>query len=529
MQNEMSLRAMKESLLAEIKETFRAFTPRQMMPPPPTAPAWSGLMNRHGQCKDGRMVAAACGVPPPPLPPQPHTAPPPPPHTAPPPPPPPPPPSTAATKAQSTAGSHTSSLPTYVPVAKTTFSFSEAVQGLPAGEKSPEPEGRSESSREDDWAYVLKKGAGVPSSQVSDDVGSSVSQRKSYSRSSVVSAAGTFEEKADKGSSREQRLSLINHLHRSAAGEVPQKEVQDPDAMQLIWAGTKNYQEKKEKMTLPLSKLQEEVISRFVLPKNADSAVPYTDSESRSIRVSDEDYKLFRTPSVNQEAIDYVNLKKGGKPKKYLFRDRAAGKMEEALRSTDQAARVGMRMTVYLQWLLTSFKAGLLEALGDEQTVIKEGSRLDSVFNETMEMTTAGIRQFGRVSNISLVNRRKAVLEELNVKEELKEKVKRLPVEPSGKYLFGMGVVDGKPEGLDDIVKGYVAKKEAFNKAKGAFNLPQQQSNRKRQQDSTEGPAPKRQDSGGKDRRFENKRGGGKTGGGGQAKNTQAQSGAKNF
>ena len=68
--------------------------------------------------------------------------------------------------------------------------------------------------------------------------------------------------------------------------------------------------------------------------------------------------------------VDYILMRSKDKQRKSPFRSKTVAALEQDLRTVDQAARVGMWLAAYLQWSLTSFRAGLLNELGAESHIL---------------------------------------------------------------------------------------------------------------------------------------------------------------
>lgn len=305
--------------------------------------------------------------------------------------------------------------------------------------------------------------SGGHQSQVTDEVqeGDSVSQT---GQESVVPS----------GTGKEDRLEFLKII-RTVAGEVEPEEPVKEDPMARLFGESKAFGKKRStSIALPTSEFQKDILTRHLFPKKLGS-VKVGSREDISLRVKEDDYCFFRTPLPNPGLVEFISARrqadpncKGGEEKK-VIKDPQVKATEKVLFQVDQASRIGAKLAVYDQWLLTALKDSLVKDMGS----IPPDSLTGRLIDELMSNSVSLMSQSCRAASLSLAERRKIYLQEMKLNKWPFDKALELPADSTGKCLFGTGTDEkGEVSTIDTIIETYAEKFKSVKVSAAAFKVP---------------------------------------------------------
>ena len=312
------------------------------------------------------------------------------------------------------------------------------------------------------------------------------------------------------------RAEMINRIGSILNPDQPQeKEDGEGDSMKQMYGDTKAYESQMKKGGVALSSLQKSVLDKYLFPKNPESVAAFSPVENRSVPIEENDFQYFRTPQANRELLDYISIvrqRNEGADKAATLTPQQIYKNNPRLRACehelfriDQAARAGLRFAVYGQWLGTAIKMLLRNELGEDHRLLSEGSDLDKMLGEMFLSTHVTSKQFCTVAALSACQRRRMILDEMQLQPHVLKSCQELPLDKSGAFLFGdLGKEGEESRNLEYIISHYCDKVSSVRKFGSAFkpspSKPQAKVAQKR-------PAPSSQGSSGQKRpKFDNPR-----------------------
>jgi len=271
--------------------------------------------------------------------------------------------------------------------------------------------------------------------------------------------------------------------------------------MERAFAGCKVFSQGKQLAeSLTLSVLQRNTISYFLKPPESGTVKAFSISESQSLPVAPEDEGFFKTPLINPEVAEYINVVKGEAKGKHLLNPQAR-LSEGVMFKVDQGARVGLKFSAYLQWLLSSVKETLVSSLGEDHVLCEPQSPLMSTLEEAFVVSQVPVKQFARVATLATTERRRLFLDELKLKEFPLTKALSLPVDTSEGKLFGrQSLPGGRSLGVDSIISQYSERATEVKKSVNAFKVPgpPNQPQDKRKAEERKDAPPQKKNMGGK-------------------------------
>ena len=269
---------------------------------------------------------------------------------------------------------------------------------------------------------------------------------------------------------------------RTLAGEEDQEEPPKLDAMARMFGESKAFDKKRSSsLPLPTSDLQKDLLTRHLFPKKLGS-VKVGERASIAMRVKEEDYSYFRTPLPNPGLIEFISARRqadpscrGGEEKK-VIKDPLVKATEKVLYQVDQASRIGAKLAVYDQWLLTALKESFVKDMG---SAIPPDSLTGKLLDELMVNSVTLMAQSCRTASLSLAERRRIYLQELKLNKWPNDKALELPPDASGQYLFGTGADEkGEVVTIDSIIETYADKFKSVKASAAAFKVPLAPNNR---------------------------------------------------
>lgn len=248
------------------------------------------------------------------------------------------------------------------------------------------------------------------------------------------------------------------------------------DGMQKLFNNCKVFSDKEEETGMPLADIQKKFLTENLQPgKEAGKAVHASDL--KCLPVAEKDKMFFVTPKVNKVIKEYLSVlnaskQEKGKGKDILPRNSTAGNADNTLEKIDVAAKAGLRYSVYQQWLFTSIKKIICDTLDEDHVLRDSEGQLMKALDEGFNTAFTPMRQFCRVANLSVLERRRIFLEELHLKSfPLKETLK-LPVDIEKGLLFGSEKKnEDEVTNVESIIADYSEKADEVRKLSTAFTV----------------------------------------------------------
>ena len=286
-----------------------------------------------------------------------------------------------------------------------------------------------------------------------------------------------------------------------------------PDAMKKAFGNNKAYDLQNEKKKgISLSSVQKELLDKHLYPKSVDSVPAFSSADTHGIPVEEEHFHYFKSPQPNKELLDYISIvrqRDDGSDKATPLTSKTVYKhnptrraCEHELYRIDQAARVGLKYTVYSQWVGTAMKMLMAKELGPDHPLVREGSEFNKMFDELFLSSHIASKQFCNVATMSVGHRRKMILEELHLQPHVLKSCNELPMDRSGIHLFGdQGKEGDEAMNLERIISHYGEKVSSVRKFASAFKPSP-----KSQKSGSKRPASETRESSEKRRKVDHKR-----------------------
>ena len=146
------------------------------------------------------------------------------------------------------------------------------------------------------------------------------------------------------------------------------------------------------------------------------------------------------------------------------------------LYQVDQTSRIGAKLAVYDQWLLTALKDSITKDMGND---IPPDSLTGKLLDELLANSISLMSQSCRTATLSLAERRRIYLQELKLNKWPNDKALELPADVSGQFLFGTGEDEkGEVVAIDSIIETYAEKFKSVKASAAAFKVPLAPSNK---------------------------------------------------
>ena len=179
----------------------------------------------------------------------------------------------------------------------------------------------------------------------------------------------------------------------------------------------------KAKVGLSMSSIQKKAVNKVLFDRRPGSLSAFDADDKQDLPIAEEDFSLFKTPSVNQEVKDYIFIQRrksgnSAETRKDIFTHPLTAKTEAGLYKIDQSARVGMRYAVYGNWLSTTIKKLLLDELGTEHALTEPEGFLFGMIDEAFNADYVQLKQWARVIGLTSMERRRLYMQELGASNQ---------------------------------------------------------------------------------------------------------------
>ena len=312
------------------------------------------------------------------------------------------------------------------------------------------------------------------------DTSDSVSQVGSViSGQSVAPSALMGKVSANRSSMLQKIASLVD-----PPAQVVEEATSDP--MKEMFGNTGVFEKDDKKPGVGLSMSQRQLLDRHLYPNNPESVPAFSQIDAKSVPIVDKDFKYFRTPMPNKEVLDYISIVRqrnsgGGNvanlaPAQVFRHNPKLKACEHEMFRMDQAARVGLRHALYGQWLGTAVKMLLRNELGEDHALLREDSDLNTMLEELFLASHTASKQFANIAAMSACQRRRLILDEMQLQPHVLKSCLELPLDQSGEFLFGDKGKEGEENrNLDCIIAHYCEKVSSVRKFGSAFVPPARQ------------------------------------------------------
>ena len=277
-----------------------------------------------------------------------------------------------------------------------------------------------------------------------------------------------------------EKQDFIRMIRKIAIKKGEEETEESADAMGEMFKDT--VKSKKSKVIgLPLSNNQKELLEGILHSEDPLGVNEGSYRTRRSIPYEESDWKKFlRTPTLNDTATDYLGYVRPGKKtakgkknrRKPTYKSDLAAEMERKLTGVDHAAKGGIRLAGYQEWLLNTAKRLILCDLPDHP-LAQPDSELMRVIDEIFRSAHSQMELFARTSVMSTVGRRELFLWEINWLHDTHEKAMQLPMDSEGEFLFGSYQdKEDNTIGFESIAPDFVQKMTSLREARAALQNP---------------------------------------------------------
>jgi hypothetical protein len=324
-----------------------------------------------------------------------------------------------------------------------------------------------------------------PDYEEQDEVQSNGSEEQEVVDVDSVSLAGTESRMSSvPEAERTKKMLLMAKLKSWASLEESDPEEEPPTdlmAAELAGAGL-TVQKKSQGKGLWLVEAQEALLKSAMSSQDPTAVRVFSDKERKGLQVDDAHFGWFRTPSLNKTLVDRFKIMKenqGGSKtsdtakvsKTFKFSNPQRSAQELGLHKVDQAARVGMKYSVYSQWLTLGLKTILKGELGEDHPLLRPEGDVCQIINELLAASSIAMQQGGRVTALATVERRKNYLQDMQTKQVARNMALELPVDPKGINLFGATKdEDGESVSVEGILTKYAEHVQELKETALAFN-----------------------------------------------------------
>lgn len=263
---------------------------------------------------------------------------------------------------------------------------------------------------------------------------------------------------------------LHNILSLQQGDEVAAEPTKPQDRMEELFGESEAYKTEAPK-ALALSQLQKKTLSSLLQPQTEEGRA-FTRLDVKNLPIVEEDKHFFETPTINPSIAEYLAViqSRGDKNQKELISPGPARSCEKVLEKIDASCRVGLRYSVYTQWLLSSLKNTLLDELSESHPLRDPEGNFMQILNEVFVTSLLPAKQFCRATAISIRERRKIFLEEMKLKAFPLSNTTTLPVDIERGLLFGQEELkDGNTRTIDSIISQFSEKSKELQKTNNAF------------------------------------------------------------
>jgi len=144
------------------------------------------------------------------------------------------------------------------------------------------------------------------------------------------------------------------------------------DAMEKLFGETLVYAKSKEgDLGMPLSDLQKETMQTFLQPLGDQNKYRLR-ADLKQLPIAEGAKHYFATPSINSGVAEYLSVlsQKSDKPRdKHPLPPGPTRNLDKELERMDGCARAGLKFAIYVQWLISSIKHQLLNALEEDDSL----------------------------------------------------------------------------------------------------------------------------------------------------------------
>lgn len=341
-----------------------------------------------------------------------------------------------------------------------------------AGLENPDNSEDSENNSE----FVFRKGQDDRNdgASLAETTRTARTNRTAVTATSRVSDASEISNVVPLRRKKEGFISDIQHLNDPLK---PQTLEQLPtDGMHKLFGNCTAYAKTEEEIRMPLSELQKQFLMDSLQPnKEMGKAVHKTDL--KSLPVSHDVEKIFSTPKVNPVIAEYLAIlhtkpSDKGKTKSVLPTNSVAKNCEKTLEKVDVAAKAGLRYSVYVQWLLSCIKKTISDTLEEDHALMNPDGTLMKALDEGFNTMFTPMKQFCRVANLSVLERRRIYLDELHLKSFPQSEAGKLPLDIEQGLLFGKEQrSENESVDIESIISKYSEKASEIRKYSTAFTV----------------------------------------------------------
>ena len=147
--------------------------------------------------------------------------------------------------------------------------------------------------------------------------------------------------------------------------------------------------------------------------------------------------------------------------------------LDKELERMDGCARAGLKFAIYVQWLISSIKHQLLNALEEDDSLRDPEGDLMQTLDEGFNASMMPIKQMCRVASMATMERRRIYLEELKLKPFPMAMATNLPVDLDRGLLFGKETSsDGKVNDIETIIAQYSEKSQEVQRYAMRLRFP---------------------------------------------------------
>ena len=246
--------------------------------------------------------------------------------------------------------------------------------------------------------------------------------------------------------------------------------------MEKLFGETLVYAKSKEgDLGMPSSDLQKETMRTFLQPLGDQNKYRLR-ADLKQLPITEGDKHYFATPSINSGVAEYLSVlsQKSDKPRdKHPLPPGPTRNLDKELERMDGCARAGLKFAIYVQWLISSIKHQLLNALEEDDSLRDPEGDLMQTLDEGFNASMMPIKQMCRVASMATMERRRIYLEELKLKPFPMAMATNLPVDLDKGLLFGKETSsDGKVNDIETIIAQYSEKSQEVQKYGNAFKVP---------------------------------------------------------